>query len=37
MKVDGSNKFITDDKSIINELNEIFDSCQRLKNIKFAR
>ncbi len=36
MKVDGSNKFITDDKSIMNELNEIFDNCQRLKKYKIC-
>lgn len=36
MKVDGSNKFITDDKSILNGLNIIADNYQRLKKFKIC-
>lgn len=36
MKTDRANKFITDDKSIMKELNKIFDNCQRLKQYKIC-
>lgn len=36
MRVDPLNNFIMSNKSILNEINIIFDSCQRLKNIKCA-